>query len=370
MFKNKKHSLDAPTNMEPKRPNWFRRHKRLVIILSVVLAILIGGGVAAAIYFLNQKPAPTPETIADPEPTPEPPKYYSPLTGNEVKSEAVTKQAVTGIMIENSPDSRPQSGLKDSGVVFEAVVEGGITRFLVLYQEQKPKLIGPVRSVRMYYVDWIAAFNASVAHIGGSAKALKEVRNGKYRDIDQFFNADAYWRATDRYAPHNVYTSFKRLDALNKAKGYTTSSFTGFTRRDSQENNTGTPATSINVTISSALYNSQYKYDAKNNYYNRSQAGAAHKDREAGQIRPKVVIVMKIPEKLVFEDGYRQQLSTVGKGTAFIFQEGTVQEVTWSKASRTEQIKFTDKEGKDVPLVRGQTWLTAVPADTGGASWK
>jgi hypothetical protein len=370
MFENKKHSLGAPTDMGLKRPNWFRRHKRLVIILSVIFAILIGGGIAATMYFLNQKPSVIPETIADPEPTPEPPKYYSPLTGNEVKSEAVTKQAVTGIMIENSPDARPQSGLKNSGVIFEAIAEGGITRFLVLYQEQKPQLIGPVRSVRMYYVDWVAAFNASVAHIGGSSQALKEVRNGKYRDIDQFFNSEAYWRATDRYAPHNVYTSFKRLDALNKAKGYTTSSFTGFTRKDSDENSTKTPATTIDVTISSALYNSHYKYDAKNGYYNRSQGGAAHKDRESGQIRPKVVIVMKIAEKLVFEDGYRQQLTTIGKGTAYIFQQGTVQKVTWSKKAKTEQIKFTDAEGKDVPLVRGQTWLTAVPSDTGGATWK
>jgi hypothetical protein len=369
MFENKNNSLGAPSDMEPKRPNWFRRHKRLVIILSIILSILIGGGVAATIYFLNQKPAVTPDTVADPEPTPEAPKYYSPLTGNEVKNEAVTKQAVTGIMIENSPDARPQSGLKDSGVVFEAIAEGGITRFLVLYQEQKPQLIGPVRSVRMYYVDWVAAFNASVAHIGGSSQALKEVRNGKYRDIDQFFNPGAYWRATDRYAPHNVYTSFKLLDALNKAKGYTTSKFTGFTRKDSGSNPQA-PATSINVTISSALYNSHYQYDTAKGHYARSQAGAAHKDRELGQISPKVVIVMKIPEKLVFEDGYRQQLTTIGKGTAYIFQEGTVQAVTWSKASKTEQIKFTDKKGNDVPLVRGQTWLTAVPADTGGATWK
>jgi hypothetical protein len=371
MFKNKKYSLGTPADMGLKRPNWVKRHKKLVIILSIVFAVLIGGGIAAAIYFLNQKPAPTPQAIVEETPPPPPPpKYYSPLTGNEVKSEAVTKQAVTGIMIENSPDARPQSGLKDSGVVFEAIAEGGITRFLVLYQEQKPQLIGPVRSVRMYYVDWVAAFNASVAHIGGSSQALKEVRNGKYRDIDQFFNAGSYWRATDRYAPHNVYTSFKLLDALNKAKGYTTSDFTGFTRRDRDENPTRTSATSIDVTISSDLYNSHYEYDAKKGYYNRYQAGAPHTDRETGHIHPYVVIVMKIPEKLVFEDGYRQQLTTIGKGTAYIFQEGTVQKVTWSKEARTEQIKFTDEKGKDVPLVRGQTWLTAVPADTGGAAWE
>lgn len=354
----------------PERPNWLKRHKKLAIILSIVIVLLIGGGVTAMLYFLNQKPTDTSQAqTEEPEPVPEPPKYYSLLTGNLVASEAAVTQAATAIMIENSPDARPQSGLKDSGVVFEAIAEGGITRFLALYQQEKPQLIGPVRSVRMYYVDWLAAFNASVAHIGGSAAALAEVRNGNYRDIDQFFNAAYYWRATDRYAPHNVYTSFAKLDELNNKKGYTTSTFTGFTRKDSTKAETPT-ATSINVTISSALFNSSYTYNPTSNTYDRSQAGLPHTDREAGQISPRVVIVMKVPMQLVFEDGYRQQINTIGSGTAYIFQDGEVQEVTWSKPSKAAQITFTNASGQDVPLARGQTWITAVPATNGGATWQ
>jgi hypothetical protein len=351
-------------------PNWFRRHKKLVIILSVVAVILIGGGVTAALYFLNQKPAvtTTPKTTK-PAPKPEEPKYYSPLTGNLVKSEAETKLATTGIMIENSPDARPQSGIRNSGVIFEAIAEGGITRFLVLYQEQKPQLIGPVRSVRSYYVDWVAAFNASVAHIGGSYYALQEVRNGSYRDIDQFFNSQAYWRATDRYAPHNVYTSFERLDALNASKGYTTSSFTGFSRKDSKPLKTPI-ATHIDVTMSSASYNSAYDYDPKTNTYLRYQLGQPFTDREAGQLTPRVVVVMKVAQRTVFEDGYRQQIDAIGSGTAYVFQDGDVHEVTWSKASKAEQIKFTTAEGQDFRLARGQTFISAVPADTGGVTWQ
>lgn len=350
---------------------WTLRHKKLAILISVLAVLVIGGGVATTLYLMNRpaEPAPAPQVVAEPEPAPEPPKFYSPLTGDLVENEADVKDLVTAIMIENSPDARPQSGLKNSGVVFEAIAEGGITRFLVLYQQEKPQLIGPVRSLRMYYVDWLAAFNPSVAHIGGSAAALAEVRNGNYRDIDQFFNAGAYWRATDRYAPHNVYTSFERLDALNSSKGYNESNFTGFTRKDSEAAETPT-ATRINVTISSVLFNSSYVYNAKTNLYNRSQGGAPHTDREAGQISPRVVIVMKVPTQTVFEDGYRQQINTIGSGSATIFQDGTVQEVTWSKASKTAQIGFTDAEGKDVPLARGQTWITAVPADTGAVSWQ
>lgn len=354
----------------PQRFHWFRRHKKLVIAVSIVLVLGISGGIAAAIYYSQPKDTPEPvKMVKEPEPEPEPVRYYSPLTGNEVPSEAVTKQAVTAIMIENSPDARPQSGIKDSGIVFEAIAEGGITRFLVLYQEQKPQLIGPVRSVRMYYVDWVAPFNASVAHIGGSAAALAEVRNGTYRDIDQFFNPAAYWRASDRYAPHNVYTSFERLDALNASKGYTESSFTGFVRKDSAAATTPT-ATALNVTISSALYNSSYVYDPATNLYNRSQAGAPHTDREQGQISPRVVVVMKTPMRLVMEDGWREQIDTIGSGEAYVFQDGVVQLVTWSKPTRQAQLTFTGEGGKPVALARGQTWITAVPADDGGVTWQ
>ena len=376
MFKRKKSpvilDIDGDTTTSVKKHSkreWFKQHKKLTVLFIVLGIVVIAAGTATGLYFLNKKDPEPAKTVTKKEEKKEVIHYYSPLTGNEVADEAATKQAVTGIMIENSPDARPQSGLKDSGVVFEAIAEGGITRFLVLYQEQKPQLIGPVRSVRAYYVDWVAAFNASVAHIGGSAAALKEVRNGNYRDIDQFFNASTYWRATDRYAPHNVYTSFEKLDALNAAKGYTSSTFTGFTRKDSQAAETPN-ATAIDVTISSALYNSHYAYNATTNTYDRSQAGAAHLDKGAGQISPRVVIVMKVNETTVMEDGWRQSIQAIGSGQVTIFQDGTVQEGTWHKADKTSQITFTDANGADIPLARGQTWLTAVPNGSGGVAWQ
>jgi len=354
----------------PKVKYWFTHHKKLAIILGVLFVLILAGATATAFYFLNQKPevAVTTKPETKPAPAPEAPKFYSPLSGNLVADEAATHQATTGIMMENSPDARPQSGLKDSGVVFEAIAEGGITRFLVLYQEQKPQLIGPVRSVRQYYVDWVAGFNASVAHVGGSAAALKEVRNGNYRDIDQFFNASTYWRATDRYAPHNVYTSFAKIDALNAKKGFTSSQFTGFTRKDSV--GTTPTASSVDVKISGPLFNSHYNYNAATNTYDRSQAGKPHLDRESGQISPRVVVVMKVNQVKVLEDGYREQIQAIGSGAATIFQDGTVQEVTWKKASKTAQITFTNAAGVDVPLARGQTWLTAIPNGSGSVTWQ
>jgi len=346
---------------------WVVKH-RIPVLISAGSVVLVAG-VVTTILILTYKPPveeKPPVVVVEEKPAPIPVKYYSPLTGMLVDSETITKQAVTGVMIENSPEARPQSGLKDSGVVFEAIAEGGITRFLALYQEQKPQLIGPVRSVRIYYVDWLAAFDASIAHVGGSTEALNEVQNGNYRNIDQSYNANYYWRSSDRYAPHNVYTSFEKLDALNTANSYTTSTYTGFTRVDGKTADI-LDATNISITMSSFLFNSKFAYDSATNTYARSQAGEPHLDRESGQITPSVVIAMHVDESTL-SDGH-QRIETIGSGSATIFQNGTAINATWSKASKTEQIKFTDIVGADIPLIRGQTWIVAVPNDGGDVSW-
>lgn len=342
---------------------WFKKHRLAIIIIG--LASLLTVGFLTYINLSNQRPDNTDfSQNTTEEPEPEPILYHSSLTGVLVDNEYEVDMPITAVMIENSPSARPQSGLKNSGVVFEAIAEGGITRFAVLYQQEKPKLIGPVRSVRIYYVNWLAPFNASIAHVGGSPDALAEVRSGKYRDIDQFFNSQFYWRANDRYAPHNVYTSFEKLDDLNLRKGYKNSNATTFPRKDSEKVETPT-ATSINVTMSSAQYNSAYTYDPKTNLYLRSQAGAPHNDREQGRISPRVVVVMKVPR-----NNATQKYNAIGKGYAAIFQDGTVEEVTWQKSSPSAQIVFTNSEGEEVALARGQTWIAAIPTDRGSVTWK
>ncbi len=339
------------------------RHRLASLLIGGSLAIAVVGNLAMAL--LGE---PLPQIVHDIV-VKKPKVYYAPLTGLKVAEESDTTKPVTAIMIENSPDARPQSGLKQAEIVYEAVAEGGITRFLALYQQEKPTLIGPVRSVRPYYVDWYAPYDASMAHIGGSAKALKMIRSGDYRDIDQFFNASTYWRATDRYAPHNVYTSFERLDALNKRRNYTSSHPKTFERED--EKPVKSPdATNISVHISSALFDSSYVYDAENNRYIRSQAGAQHKDREKGLITPKVVIALKVDEETVMEETARQSIKTTGTGEAVIFQNGTAIDATWQRGSKADQLTFTDKDGKDIKLARGQTWITAIDKNRGTVSWK
>lgn len=350
-----------PSNWQ-RLKHWAATHKKASVGIVVAAVLLLAAGGVGLYVLLKPKaqakvegPKAAPVAKAAPKP-----KYYSPLTGREVANEGETKRSVTAIMLENSEWARPQSGLNDAGVVFEAIAEGGITRFAALYQDTKPKLIGPVRSVRPYYVDWMAAFDATIVHIGGSVNALSEVRNGTYKDADQFFNPSYFWRASDRFAPHNLYTTFDNMDKLNRDKGFVSSTFTGFPRKE--DNPPVTPnATKIDIDISYALFNVHYDFDKGCNCYERYIAGEKQLDRETGQnAKPKVVIAMKVPTELGMEDGMREQMTTIGTGSAYIFQDGTVTVGTWTKTGRKNQIVFKNDRGEEVKLNRGQTWISVL----------
>ena len=327
-------------------------------LLGVVLAI---GGIVV----LTRKPAPKPAPVVQKieEKAPEPPKPTtepSKLTGVQVPIE-YNQLPVTGIMIENSPDARPQSGLKDAGVVFEAVAEGGITRFLTLFQEAQPDYVGPVRSVRPYYLAWLQGFDAAVAHVGGSGEALQKIKTDGIKDLDQFYNGGPFQRVSGRYAPHNVYTSLGALIALGKTKGYNTSNFTGFTRKTEKPIVPPT-ARVIDLNISGPLYNVHYDYDANNVRYLRSMAGRPHTDEKSGeQIAPKVVIAL-VMSKGIHPDGIHTVYGTIGTGKAFIFQDGGVTEGTWAKGTDKEQFVFKDAAGVLIGLNPGQTWISIVGA--------
>lgn len=336
------------------------KKKRLGLIILVVL-ILGGGGAGAYFGLLKPKPTPKPAVVVTP-PVVVPVKTTEPskLTGVEVKKE-LNNRPVTAIMIENSPDARPQSGLKDAGVIFEAIAEGGITRFLTLHQEDQPDYIGPVRSVRPYYLDWLQGFDAPVAHAGGSPDGLAKIKSDGVKDLDQFANAGAYMRVNNRYAPHNLYTTMAKLDALNASKGYTSSNFTGFPRKAGAAAATATAKT-IDFSISGYLYNAHYDYDTASNSYKRSEGGKPHVDERSGaQLAPTVVIAIVTNYNSNY-NGVNGMYQSIGSGHCYVFQDGIVTEGTWAKSDRKSQITFKDANGADIKLDAGQTWISVVAA--------
>ncbi len=336
-------------------------------LVSAVLTLISGCIVAFLLTHIGPRPVVSATVTPTHKKVPAKPKTEaSALSGLQVDP-GVNLRPVTGIMIENSPDSRPQSGLSQASVVFEAIAEGGITRFLALFQDTSPDDIGPIRSARPYYIQWALGFDAGYAHVGGSPEALADIKNWGVRDLDQYANGGSYHRISGRAAPHNVYTSLSTLNQLETAKGYTSSTFTGFTRKTAAPSKQPI-AKNINLSFSGPQYNVQYAYNATTNSYLRSEGGAAHIDANGNkQISPSVVVALVMPYGLAADD-HHSQYGTIGNGQAYIFQDGTAITGKWSKTSEKSQFTFTDAAGNPLALNPGQTWLSAV-ASTGKVSY-
>ena len=307
------------------------------------------------------EPVTTPETIEHQTEPEKPTTVASRMTGVQVAPE-LDELPVTGVMIENELHARPQAGLAQADMVYEALVEGGITRFLALFQESQPARIGPVRSVRPYYLDFLLPYDAAIAHTGGSTEALAQIRNQGIPVIFSGDNISTFERSTHRAVPHNAYTSRAKLLAAQNHRGYLTSTYAGLARKPAETPVTVPNARAIDFTMSSALYNPHFDYDSTSNSYRRSQGGTPHLDEQGSQISPKVVVALVVTHGYA---GIYSQCDVNRGGVAYVFQDGTVVQGAWTKPYRRSQLVLSDATGAVLPLDPGQTWLTLVagPAD-------
>lgn len=335
--------------------------KKQKLILIFFALVLIGAASVAAYTLTKNEPQPASQLQQVIKKTTVPSK----LTGLPVKPE-VNEQQVTGVMIENSLEARPQSGLREAGVVYEAIAEGGITRFLALFQDTKATSIGPVRSVRPYYLDWLVPFDGAIAHVGGSPEALAQIRSQNIKDLDQFSNPAPYERINTRIAPHNVYTSTQKLRALQKQKGLNKSTFTGYPHAFKEKPAAKITARKIDFAMSGVYFNVRYNYSKKQNAYLRSVGGAPHLDfATKKQLTPKVVVALVMDRG---QNGVYSVYKTTGSGKLFVFQNGTVTKGTWKKPSRKAQFSLVNSKKQPIKLNPGQTWITVVAP--GGVSFK
>lgn len=348
---------------------WFKslntKQKIVVGIIAFIILVIIAGGLYLIFKPNKMVAVSSPKKTIVVKKTAIPTTVPSTLTGLPVDP-SVNKRPVTAVMIENSTYARPQSGLDTAGVVFEAIAEGGVTRFMAVYQDTQPDYIGPVRSARPYYIQWALGFDAAYAHVGGSPDALTDLSAWNVRNIDQFYNSSAFERISSRDAPHNVYTSISKLNSVEQAKDWTSSTYNGFPRKaDSPSKNPN--ATAINLSLSGPVYDPSFTYNPKTNNYTRSEDGSVQTEISSSgtvtNITPKVVIAMVTPLSqgaLDATGAYYSDYNVIGTGQVYIFQDGTVTTGTWTKNSNSSQITFSDANGNSIKLNAGQTWITAV----------
>jgi len=275
-------------------------------------------------------------------------------------------------MIDNHPDAYPQSGLDQASIVFEALAEGGVTRFMAVYQEGiTPDLgeIGPVRSTRLYFAQWAMSFQPIYLHVGGSPDGLAFVQtNNRLNnlDLDDLANNRPYgWRDNGREAPHNFYSSTELLRSFTAAHR-----FRNFIYNDPKIGylfNAIAPASSpeaTTITYPFRYYTAGWSYDTKSNGYYRTMYGQPHVDRVTGrQLWTRNLVVMEVPETpRPGDEKLRVDLQVTGSGPANIFLAGRRIEATWRKETAESQLRFYDAAGKEVVFNVGPLWIAALPA--------
>lgn len=299
------------------------------------------------------------------------------------------KHRPLGVMIENSTDARPQSGLSSADIVYETLAEGGITRFMgVFYCNTVDTEVGPVRSARTYFLDWISEYDGLYAHVGGAntpglADALSQIVNYKIKDLNQFnIGFPTFWRDYNRLGrtvatEHTMYSSTNKLWQVgtDRGWGYTDSSgtawnttFTSWKFSDSLSTPNPSPTTSditVNFEGVNNNYTAQWHYDASCNCYQRKTGGVNHIDLDTNKQLSPVNIVVQFETENRANDGYTGNehllFGTIGKGDALFFMNGQIIKGYWSKASRTARTKYTDSSGNEIVFARGQIWIQTVP---------
>jgi hypothetical protein len=314
---------------------------------------------------------PTPEPTPTPVPTPV--LVPAPLTGVPVKP-AVAKRHVIAVMIDDLFAARPQSGLSRASVVWQAPAEGGIPRYMALFQETDPPSVGPIRSSRLYFISWASEWQSVYVHVGGSPQALALLKSaqgrGKYvYNADQFRWSKYLYRVKWRYAPHNVYSDAKNLRRLaNAVNAKSAKTVPAPKWQFAPDLPLAQRPTGSTITVPYLANRIAYAYDRKTNTYKRS-VSVEGKQIDKGtkeRIAPKNVVVMFV-SFAPLNDGskkHRLEAKVTGSGKAWISTNGKTIKGTWKKKAFNAPTLFFDKDGKPVTLTIGQTFVQVVPIGT------
>ncbi|MFP4660713.1 MAG: DUF3048 domain-containing protein [Halanaerobiales bacterium] len=284
--------------------------------------------------------------------------YYSPFTGTAVREMYLHKALLA--VIENSSAARPQSGLDEASIVYEFLVEGGVTRFLALYWGDIPEKIGPIRSARPYLINVADEYNALLLHAGASPEGFSMLAEGNVEHLDQIYRSRYYWRGSDRKPPHNLYTGKRRIEEyLNTLIGQEYQQRFSFQRLSViRPDDRGADIIRIPFWGGTTI---TYKYNASENQYYRYYGAIdiPHLLDNNKQITADNIIIQYTRTRQIDDIG-RLEINLNGRGKAVVFSNGVVTEGFWEK-DQEEITKFYNNLGERVKLNPGQTWIEIVP---------
>lgn len=291
---------------------------------------------------------------------PAPPPIW-PLTGlPSPDSDILTARRVVSVKIENSPASRPQSGLQAADVVYESITEGGITRFNCFFHSQVPTALGPVRSARLVDVKLVPQYKALFAFSGANSRVNAAVRAAGIENLSQDAGiTSGYSRSRARRAPHNLYLDLDKIRAEGVRRGFSATQTPRGLPFERGEAKTGLiPATGLSIPFSRAN-RVEWTYDADRDVYLRENNGSVHKDALTGaQISASNVVVLWAKITPVAPAG-TYDIQMTGSNRASVFRNGVRIDGTW-RAAADSPPTFTAADGTAIRLTPGNTWFQIV----------
>jgi len=376
--------------------------------LAILLGVISFGSTYGVIQFIqNSKQAVVAKKTITPleEESTEPKTEQCPINGQMMtvvqKDKWITRRPL-GVMIENNVEARPQSGISSADVVYEAVAEGGITRFLALFYCQDASFVGPVRSARVHFMTMLREYGdyPLYGHVGGAncdettgsgcangakADALGIIRRigwDSYNDLNQFGVPFPYfWRDYERLpnvaTEHTVYTSTTKLwDYAKTKRDLTNVDEEGIAWDKTFEswkfiNDVAAAKRGTTNKIQLSFWNSfanqfsvVWTYNSQKNIYARVNGGKAHLDKNTGkQLEAKNIIVVFADESPA-NDGYEGGhilYDLAGEGDALVFQNGNAIKATWKKADPETRMRWYDEDDKEISIVGGKVFVEILP---------
>src|SRR5262245_19883249 len=350
-------------NVVASRASWTRRRVLAVVAaVAVVVAVAVGAVLVANGGGDEQtEPAPTTEPVS-----------ILPLLGTPGR---VPDRAALAVKLDNTDRGRPQVGLTQADVVFEEMVEGGLTRLLAVYHSQDPDTLGPVRSARSSDLPILAELGRPLfAWSGANPTFAAAVRAADIVDVGFSAAPDAYRRADDRRAPYNLFAAPERLreaGAHDEASATPPPALFSYPPADAALSRPGlAPAPGFRTTGARPVRTGiEWSWNADQAGWDRNQNGTPHVDADGEQVRATNVIIRFTPYG---DSGVRDSTGavvpealSVGEGDAWLLSGGQALQGRWLKPAADAPTTYTDAAGTPLQLAPGPTWVEVLPPATG-----
>ncbi len=280
-----------------------------------------------------------------------------------------SKSRPFAVMINNLGTARPyHTGLQDAYLVYELVVEGGITRYLALFKDKPLEVVGNVRSSRHYYLDYALENDAYYVHWGWSPQAQSDISNLKINNFNGLYDAKPYFFRQNLpvSSEHTAFVNLKEMQTLVKKKGYRTETNKDLllnyspTNIDLEKHTDKKEATNVDVKNSKG-FTTSYVYDTSINAYKQYVNDKEHKDYASKkQYTVKNIIVYQVKYSSIDSYG-RQDIANTGKGDGYFITNGVAIPITWEKKTRDSQTIYRYKDGTEITVNDGNTWIHIVP---------